>query len=127
MVEKIVISDNQKLREEKINEWEQGINPDGSIIGKYKSESYAKFKRAKNPRANGNVDLILTGATSASLFVNNAGKSGSFIFGMKDTHNLLSRYPRSILGLNKQWFFNRQKETYLNQLIKEIKTKYKIA
>ena len=56
--------ENEKWIREKIkNRWSLGKKPDGSIIGLYRSEEYAREKFSKNTSAGfGNVDLTLTGS-----------------------------------------------------------------
>lgn len=132
IVQEIVLSDQDPLKREKINEWEQGLRPDKEIIGYYSNSEmgydYADFKNKINPRAGfGNVDLILTGQTSRSLFVKPAQKKGDYIFGMNDSHNLIGRYGMDILGLNQDWFNNRQNQIYRLTLVYNIKKNYKIA
>jgi len=120
MVEEIVLSDQKRLKEEKINEWEQGINPDGSKIGVYKDAEYAIFKDNINPRAGGYVDLLLTRGTANTLFVIPTEKR-RFKFKMFDRYNLIGRYTDSITGLNQQTFDKRQNDIYKYILIKDIK------
>lgn len=127
LTEKIVLRDKQALKNEKIDEWQEGERPDESKIGTYRNKNYRELKKVLNPKANGYVDLLLTGQTASTLFVHKGSEKGSFIFGMKDTHNLIGRYGKDIMGLNQTWFINRQKEVYLSKLIQEIKRKYKIA
>jgi len=123
-----VLSDNQALKEQKINEFEFGQLPNGRKIGRYASEDYSEYKYLLNPLAGeGNVDLIVTGRFVNSFFVRNASTNGAFIFGAKDDNNLLGSYGKDILGINKRWWVNRQKEVYLKKLFAEIKSKYKIA
>lgn len=108
-MEQIVLSD-KALKEEKINEWEQGLNPDGSYIGQYRDPEYAIFKNQINPRANGMVDLLLTRQTAKTLFPKPFGKG--FIFDMNDRYNLKGRYGLDIMGLNQEWFNKRQIDVY---------------
>jgi len=127
IVEKIVLSDNKNLKEEKINEWEQGLRPDNEKIGVYRDAEYAIFKDHINPRANGYVDLLLSRRTASSLFVHKGASKGGFIFGMNDTHNLIGRYGKDILGLNQNWFDKRQNDIYRIALVYSIKKDYKIG
>lgn len=126
-MEVIVLNDRQSLKNEKIDEWQEGLRPDNSKIGTYRSKEYRKFKSILNPKAGGYVDLLLTGQTASSLFVHKGTQNGSFIFGMNDRYNLIGKYGKDILGLNQNWFINRQKEKYVSELMKEIKIKYKIG
>jgi len=126
LVQEIVLKDKEALKSEKINDFELGLRPNGEKIGQYHSFGYALDKNKQNPRAGFyNVDLILTGKTTSTLFLKPL--ASGFIFGWNDTHNLVGRYGLDILGLNQEWFDKRQKEVYRFQLIKEIKSKYKIA
>lgn len=127
IVEKIVLSDNKNLKEEKINEWEYGVRPDGEKIGTYRDAEYAIFKDHINPKANGYVDLLLSRRTASSLFVHKGSQQSSFIFGMNDTHNLIGRYGKDILGLNQDWFNKRQNDIYRLALVYSIKTDFKIG
>jgi len=122
-----VLSDHKRLKEEKINEWEQGIRPDGDKIGVYRDAEYAIFKDRINPRANGYVDLLLTRGTANSLFVHRALQPREFIFGINDRYNLVSKYGKDILGLNQETFDKRQADIYRYTLIYVIKKDYKIA
>lgn len=126
-MEVIVLNDRQSLKNEKIDEWSEGLRPDDTKIGTYRSKEYRRFKEILNPKANGYVDLLLTGQTASTLFPQKGSENSGFIFGMNDTHNLIGRYEKDILGLNQNWFVNRQKEVYLNKLIQEIKQNYKIG
>jgi len=127
LVSEIVLSDQKQLKARKIDEWEQGVRPDGDKIGTYRDHEYAIFKDHINPRANGYVDLLLTRQTANSLFVHKGSQSRGFIFGMNDRYNLVGKYGLDILGLNEETFFKRQDEIYRFVLINQIKKKYKIA
>lgn len=127
IVEKIVLSDQRNLKDEKISEWEQGLIIDGVEKREYRSADYAIFKSQINPLAKGHVDLLLSRQTARTLFVRKGLTDSGFTFGMQDYHNLLDKYGNGILGLNQDWFVNRQKEVYLNKLIQEIKQNYKIG
>ena len=119
---KIILNDQAPLKDKKISEWEKGQRPDGTDIGHYRSKAYELYKYQLNPLAYGTVDLLLTRQTASTLFVHRGSQNGGFIFGMNDTHNLIGRYGKDILGLNKQWFDNRQSAFYRLQLIQEIQT-----
>lgn len=117
-VNEIVKSDNDVLKAEKIDEWEQGLRPDGTKIGVYKDAEYAIFKDHINPRADGYVDLLLSRQTAKSLFVVPFGDG--YLFKINDRHNLVRKYGLDILGLNQKYFNKRQKDIYRLVLIKEI-------
>ena len=123
----IVLSDKKRLKEEKINEWEQGIRPDGDKIGTYRDPEYAIFKDNINPRANGYVDLLLTRQTANSLFVHRSNQPRAFLFGMNDRYNLVGKYGNDILGLNQETFEKRQADIYRYTFIYVLKKDYKIA
>lgn len=128
MVTEIVLKDSQNLRELKESEFESGLRPKSSKIGKYASEGYAKHKNAMNPKAGlGNVDLIYTGAFVNSLFVKPFSKGYIFDSNNSKSGNLIGKYGLDIMGLNQETFNKRQNDFYRFELIKNIKTKYKIA
>ena len=128
MVSEIVLNDNQKLKELKVNEFEFGFRPDYKKIGKYASEDYAHYKNTLNPLAgSGNVDLIVTGRFVNSFFVHRTSVRNGYIFGAKDDNNLIGKYGKDILGLNQETFNKRQSDVYVQQLVYIIKKDYKIA
>jgi len=49
--------------------WLFGKDVDGNIIGQYRNRDYEMFKVGLNSRANGNVDLTLTGALGRGLTI----------------------------------------------------------
>lgn len=51
----------------------KGLNSDGTILGRYSSEEYERFKKFLNPLAGGYVDLFLEGNFQEGFFVE-AGK-----------------------------------------------------
>jgi hypothetical protein len=125
-VKEIVLSDQRNLKEEKINEFEQGLRPDGSKIGTYRDAEYAIFKDAINPRANGYVDLLLTRQFAGGLFVRTYGEG--FLFDSRDskTEMLKGKYGIEIMGINQDWFNERQNNIYrlvLSQDIQKILNK----
>lgn len=125
LVKEIILSDQERLKEQKIDEFEQGLRPDGSRIGRYRDEDYRQIKIAQNPKAEGYVDLLYTYRTARSLFVRPYGKG--FLFNWNDEHNLVGRYGLDILGINQEWFNQRQKDIYRLTLTYQIKKQYKIA
>lgn len=126
-MEEIVLSDQKPLKEAKINEFEQGLRPNGERIGFYRDPEYAIFKQQLNPKADGTVDLLLSRRTASTLFVYKGNKNGSYTFGMTDTHNLVPKYGRDILGINQDWFEKRQNDIYRLTLVFNIKKQFKIA
>lgn len=128
-MQKIILSDQKNLKEEKISEFERGLRPDNKRIGGYQSGEYANEKNQMNPLAGfGNVDLIYSGSFVSKLFVKPLTKNG-FIFDSSDnkTGNLIGKYGLDIMGLNKEWFYKRQSEIYRLVLQQQIKQIYKIA
>lgn len=126
-MEEIVLSDQKPLKNEKINEFESGLRPNGERIGFYRDPEYAIFKQQLNPKADGTVDLLLSRRTASTLFVHKGNKNGSYTFGMTDTHNLVPKYGRDILGINQDWFEKRQNDIYRLTLVFNIKKQFKIA
>lgn len=113
---------NRELRKAKINELEFGLMPDRSKIGSYASDDYALFKNNLNGLAGfGNVDLILTGAWSNSLFP--IKKGDGFIFDSSNEKNdgLLEKYGSGIASLNQNTFNKIQKLYYAPELVRYIK------
>ena len=122
-VTETVIDDQESLKKIKIDEFTHGLRPDGEKIGQYsktdEGQMYADFKNQINPLAGfGNVDLLLTRRTANTLFIREFGKG--YMFGMRDTHNLVGRYGVDILGLNQETFNQRQKDIYRYVLINDI-------
>jgi len=121
IVAKIILSD-KFLADAKAAEFREGENPDGSMIGSYRSLSYELFKEQINPIAGGAVDLMLTGAFIDSFFTKKAGAS-KFIFGATDKKkaHLVEKYGEQIMGLSQTTFDVLQKEVYSKQLLAEIR------
>lgn len=120
-VQEIVTKDQQELKKEKINEFKRGELPNKDIIGVYRNPFYAKRKFSMNPLAGGTVDLILTGSFTNKLFLEKTERG--FLFNSTDnkTELLQQKYGTEIMGLNQQWFNERQQKVYKDLLIKEIK------
>jgi len=125
LVTEIILSDQEKLKAQKISEFEHGFRPDGSRIGRYRDDEYRDLKLHQNPLADGYVDLLYTYKTARSLFVRPFGKG--YLFNWNDEHNLVGRYGLDILGINQEWFDKRQKDIYRLTLIYQIKKIYNIA
>lgn len=129
LVQKIVLSDRERLKEEKINEFQRGLRPDNKRIGGYQNGEYANEKNQMNPLAGfGNVDLIYSGSFVSKLFLK-SNNPRLFIFDSTDTKrdNLVGKYGLDILGINQDWFNKRQSEIYRLVLQQQIKQIYKIA
>jgi|5B_taG_2_1085324.scaffolds.fasta_scaffold10594_2 hypothetical protein len=91
----------------KIEEFKRGKNPDGSIIGTYRSNSYSNFKKSKNPLARGFVDLINTGSYVNKLYVKKVNKL-QYQFVSRDSKDkmLADKYGQQIRGLSKHSLIN---------------------
>lgn len=65
------IEDNKDtIKELQIDQLKHGKRKDGKLIGKYKSDAYAKKKHSMNPLpGEGNMDWILTGELKNEIFV----------------------------------------------------------
>ena len=120
-VVEIVVNDEEIIFY-KINDFKQGVRPDGSLIGRYRSKNYELFKASLNPIAGGAVDLILTGSFVNKLYVHSLGMS-RFIFKSRDKKSglLQERWGQDIMGLNQKDFDKLQKEKYAPMLIQYIK------
>jgi len=122
-VNRIVLSDQKALKEEKVNEFTRGERPDGRKIGKYSSANaeYAIFKNQINPLAGiGNVDLLLTRSFTGKMFVEVTGKGYEFDSTDSKTANLLIKYGNEIMGLNQEWFNQRNATVYRDILLFDI-------
>jgi len=121
IVKEIILSD-KFLPDAKAAEFKEGKNPDGSLIGFYRSDSYEQMKRQMNTEANGTVDLMLTGAFIDSFFVKSKG-TGKFIFDATDGKKsmLKEKYGNQIMGLNQSTFDEIQKNVYVQKLITQLK------
>lgn len=117
----IILAD-RKIINQKIDEFKAGVNPDGTRIGAYKSESYKLFKIQKNPFAQGNVDLILTGALKEGLKVEYAG-DGRYLLKSTDSkwEGFTKKYGHQISLIREDQFKRLQKTEYAPQLIKAMR------
>ena len=113
------MSDQKRLKEQKISEWERGLIYDGVGKREYQDAEYAIFKQQINPLADGYVDLMLSHETARSLFVI-ATEKRKFQFNMRDRYNLIGKYTPEILGINKEYFNKRQENIYRYVLIQDI-------
>lgn len=76
-----------------------GLNSKGGLLGTYRSKEYEEFKKYLNPKANGAVDLFLTGAFQESFFVE-LGKLPVTIFATDNKTGKLSEGYDFIFGLS---------------------------
>ena len=123
---KIIVEDKEILKRKKA-ELKGGVNPDGSLIGEYRSEEYRLFKQNLNPIAKGKVDLIVTGAFANSAKVEKQG-DGKFLIEYSDNkaESLISKYDRgkkNITSINPKVFKGLQKTKYAPKLIIALKKK----
>ena len=121
-VQEIVINDQQELKSRKKNEFEFGLLPNNKKIGQYSNTNYAYKKYSMNSLAGfGQVDLIYSGSFVNSLFVMPTQKGFIFDTNQEDKQGkLIASYGGDIMGLNQNYFNERQKEVYSKLLIKEI-------
>lgn len=122
LVKKIVLSDEQALKERKEWEFTRGLRPNNSKIGDYRDPEYAYFKQTVNPLGNGNVDLLLTRSFFNKMKVKqDFGKE--FVFDSTDSKqdSLAGKYGYDILKINQEWFEKRQTEIYKFRLVFDIK------
>jgi hypothetical protein len=126
LTQKIVLSDNESLKQRKIDEFTVGELPDGGKIGTYRDADYYFFKREINPFAGGYVDLMLTRTFVNSMRVS-PFTNGTYLFRANDPNNLGGRYGMDIFGLNQEWFTKRQQEIYIYPLLRQIKSYAKIS
>jgi len=128
-VETIIIND-QLIIEAKQDEFEQGLAPDGNDIGDYSWNEYKEYKESINPRANGKVDLKLTGSFHQGLFVESLGSS-RFMFNSRDSKSdkLFGRsYKNGVNGqilrsISEETFLDLQKKKYRGELVRVLKRK----
>jgi len=117
-----IITADTKILGRKRDELKTGFNPDGSIIGEYRSPSYRLFKLQKNPLAGGKVDLILTGSTARRLGVDYLGNS---VYQINSTdpkwEGLIAKYGDKIQAINPVIWDNLQKTEYAPKLVARIK------
>lgn len=65
-----ILQDNQPfIADLNIDQLQHGQAPDGGPIGEYRNPLYERFKKNKNPKAGGKVDLILTGDFTDKFYV----------------------------------------------------------
>ena len=72
-IEILILFNSKKISNNVVKRWEIGRGVNGGKIGEYRSSEYKAFKVSKNPRANGSVDLTLTGSLGDKIFINPIG------------------------------------------------------
>lgn len=117
----IILADDTIIQRKK-DEFKAGVNPDGSDIGEYKSESYRLFKIERNPFGRGKVDLKLTGAVESGLEVVYVG-DGKYLFKSSDAKwaSLVEKYGDQIQLIKKSEFERYQRTVYAPQLNKAMR------
>ena len=68
-IEILILFNSKKITNNVVKRWEIGRGVNGGKIGEYRSSEYKAFKVSKNPRANGSVDLTLTGSLGDKIFI----------------------------------------------------------
>lgn len=117
-----IILEDRKIINQKIDEFKAGVNYDGTKIGEYKSESYRLFKMELNPFAQGNVDLILTGALKDGLKVEYIGDGHYLLYSTDEKWDgLKAKYGEKIAMINLEQFERLQKTEYAPKLIKAMR------
>lgn len=116
----IIISDQDKLKQEKVNEFTKGQRPNKERIGEYRNAEYAIFKSQINPSANGYVDLLLTRSFTNKMFLRKFGNGYLFNSTDSKTGNLIGKYGIDIMSINQDWFNERQKNIYKYILLFDI-------
>jgi len=127
MVYEHIKANEDILRDLKYDEYEQGDIYSNHTTSRYKWDWYGNEKYRQNPRANGNVDLILTGAFINSFRINKPIQN-KYIFGATDPKRakLVGMFG-DIMGLQQQTFDDFQyviiKPLFIDDLKKIINKK----
>ena len=72
-IEILILFNSKNITNNVKKRWEIGSGVNGGKIGEYRSSEYKAFKVSKNPKANGSVDLTLTGSLGDKIFINPIG------------------------------------------------------
>lgn len=92
-----------------------GLRPDGSKIGKYRSNKYATKKYALNPLAGiGNVDLKLTGDLHREIFVDVRDNTLVIDSADEKTGSLINKYGDPF-GLGSE-----RRAEYINETLRKV-------
>lgn len=101
LIEEEILERTDEIVQGVREQWEQGVRPDGTIIGTYKSFAYRSEKIAMNPNAGGNVDLILTGELNSKLTVNPLREGFFTIFSNDSKASMIAqKYGLDVYNLN---------------------------
>lgn len=113
---------NEKwIRESIKDRWDLGKRPDGSIIGLYRSEEYARDKYNKSNSAGfGNVDLTLTGSLWRGIQI--SGFNGEYEVFSTDSkyEDIADKYGYYNFNLSEEernFLFDKILVTILNRVI----------
>lgn len=83
--------------------WLFGKDPNGDIIGTYKSSNYRSFKVVANSKAEGLVDLTLTGRLGNALTVRKKGSLGYEVFSTDSKYsNISEKYGLEQFNLSEE-------------------------
>lgn len=115
IVDGVIMENKEKIVQKVREQWKEGVRPDGTIIGVYKGLYYARKKRAMNPAAGGNVDLILSGSLNENLTVNPLKTNIFSIYSTDKTAEYMEdRYGLDVFGMNIE-----EKELFIQEAIQQ--------
>jgi len=104
IIEESITDTSQQLVQAQRNQMLHGKNVFGELIGKYRSEPYARKKYKMNSLAGfGNVDLRLENNFQKDIFVDPRDNSVVIDSGNEKTEKLIEKYGKEIFGLNKDY------------------------
>lgn len=99
----LIIFNSNKIVEGIRRRWLFGKDPNGGIIGNYRSSSYRMFKVGINSLGNGNVDLTLTGALGRGLTIKKKGNKEYEIFSTDSKFDKISdKYGIENFNMSKE-------------------------
>ena len=114
-MENLILQNKEGIVQKVRDRWKKGLRPDGAIIGTYASFAYQQEKARLNPEAEGNVDLILTGALVGGLTLNRVLKATFTIFSTDSKAVMIAeKYGLDVYGLNEE-----EKRTVLDMVALE--------
>ena len=100
--------------------WVLGKDPNGGIIGTYRNKDYRAFKVVANSKANGLVDLTLTGALGNKLTVRKKGNKEFEIFSTDwKFEHISEKYGLEQFNLSAE-----QQQDLFNMLFVKVLEKY---
>lgn len=102
--------------------WGNGSRADYAPYEDSFGEDYGEMKFRKNPRAMGNVDLILSGDFINSFKLNKP-KQNKYLFGATDSkrNKLVEKYGIDIMSLNQDTFNEFQIEVIKDPFIEDLR------